>query len=63
MLLYMIKSSAGNYLKSYVQNGNDTFTAVWTATTANGKVFFSWAEASAAAAKVGGAILTFELKA
>ena len=26
MLLYMIKSSAGNYLKSYVQNGNDTFT-------------------------------------
>lgn len=63
MLLYMIKSSAGNYLKSYVQNGNDTFTAVWTATTANGKVFFSWSEVSEAAAKVGGTILKFKLEA
>jgi putative IMPACT (imprinted ancient) family translation regulator len=63
MLLYMIKSSAGNYLKSYQQNGNDTFTAVWTATSANGKVFFAWAEVAEVAAKVGGTILKFELKA
>jgi hypothetical protein len=63
MLLYMIKSSAGNYLKSYQQNGNDTFTAVWTATAANGKVFFAWAEVADVAAKVGGTILKFELKA
>ena len=62
MLLYMIKSSAGNYLKSYQQNGNDTFTAVWTATSANGKVFFSWAEVAEAAAKVGGTILKFKLE-
>lgn len=63
MLLYMIKSSAGNYLKSYVQNGNDTFTAVWTATTENGKVFFSWSDVAEAAAKVGGTILKFKLEA
>lgn len=63
MLLYMIKSSAGNYLKSYQQNGNDTFTAVWTATAANGKVFFAWAEVAEVAGKVGGTILKFELKA
>ncbi len=63
MILYMIKSSAGNYLKSYQQNGNDTFTAVWTATVANGKVFFSWAEVSEAASKVGGTILKFKLEA
>lgn len=63
MILYMIKSSAGNYLKSYQQNGNDTFTAIWTATTANGKVFFSWAEVAEAAAKVGGTILKFKLEA
>lgn len=62
MLLYMIKSSAGNYLKNYQQNGNDTFTAIWTATSSNGKVFFSWKEVSEAASKVGGTILTFELK-
>ena len=63
MILYMIKSSAGNYLKSYQQNGNDTFTAVWTATAANGKVFFSWAEVAEAAGKVGGTILKFKLEA
>jgi hypothetical protein len=50
-------------LKSYQQNGNDTFTAVWTATAANGKVFFAWAEVADVAAKVGGTILKFELKA
>ena len=27
MLLYMIKSTGDNYLKSYQQNGNDTYTA------------------------------------
>lgn len=63
MILYMIKSSAGNYLKSYQQNGNDTFTAIWTATTANGKVFFSWAEVAEVASKVGGTILKFKLEA
>lgn len=62
MLLYMVKSSAGNYLKSYTVNGNDTFTAVWTATSANGKVFFSWSEVSEAAGKVGGTIMTFKLQ-
>lgn len=62
MLIYMIKSSAGNYLKSYQQNGNDTFTAVWTATAANGKVFFTWADVAEAAAKVGGTILKFKLE-
>ena len=63
MLLYMIRSSGSNYLKSYQQNGNDTYTAVWTKTAANGKVFFSWAEVAEAAKLVGGTILTFELKA
>ena len=62
MLLYMIKSSGSNYLKSYQQNGNDTFTAVWTKTAANAKVFFSWAEVAEAAKTVGGTIMTFELK-
>lgn len=62
MLLYMIKSSAGNFLKSYQTNGNDTFTAVWSKTASNGKVFFSWAEVSAAAAAVGGTIMTFKLQ-
>lgn len=41
MIIYMIKSSGGNYLKSYQQNGNDTYTAVWSKTVENGKVFFS----------------------
>lgn len=63
MLLYMIKSSGGNYLKSYQQNGNDTFTAVWTATPANGKVFFAWSEVAEVAAKVGGTVLKFKLEA
>lgn len=63
MIIYMIKSSAGNYLKSYQQNGNDTFTAVWTATTANGKVFFAWADVADVAGKVGGTILKFKLEA
>lgn len=63
MLLYMIKSNGNNYLKSYTQNGNDTYTAVWTATPSNGKVFFSWAEVAEAANVVGGTILKFELKA
>jgi len=62
MLLYMIKSSAGNYLKSYQTNGNDTFTAVWSRTASNGRVFFSWAEVSEAAAAVGGTIMTFKLQ-
>ena len=62
MLLYMIKSTGDNYLKSYQQNGNDTFTAVWTKTAANAKVFFAWAEVAAAAKAVGGTIMTFELK-
>lgn len=63
MLIYMIKSSGGNYLKSYQQNGNDTYTAVWSKTVENGKVFFSWADVSAAAAVVGGTILKFKLEA
>ena len=63
MLIYMIKSSGGNYLKSFQPNGNDTFTAVWTATTSNGKVFFAWAEVAEVAAKVGGTILKFKLEA
>lgn len=63
MLLYMIKSSGGNYLKSYQQNGNDTFTAVWTGTAANGKVFFGWSEVAEIASKVGGTILKFKLEA
>lgn len=63
MIIYMIKSSGGNYLKSYQQNGNDTYTATWTATTSNGKVFFAWAEVSEVAAKVGGTILKFKLEA
>lgn len=63
MLLYMIKSNGGNYLKSYTQNGNDTYTAVWTSTAANAKVFFSWADVAEAANVVGGTILKFELKA
>ena len=63
MLIYMIKSSGGNYLKSYQQNGNDTYTATWTTTTSNGKVFFSWAEVAEVAAKVGGTILKFKLEA
>ena len=62
MLLYMIKSSGGNYLKSYQQNGNDTYTAVWTKTAANGKVFFAWADVAEAAKVVGGTIMTFQLK-
>lgn len=63
MLIYMIRTTGNNYLKSYTQNGNDTFTAVWTKTAANAKVFFSWAEVAEAAKVVGGTILTFELKA
>lgn len=63
MLLYMIKTTGDNYLKAYQQNGNDTYTAVWTKTPANGKVFFSWAEVAEAAKVVGGTILKFELKA
>ena len=62
MLLYMIKSSGGNYLKNYQQNGNDTYTAVWSKTAENGKVFFSWADVSAAAAVVGGTIMQFKLQ-
>lgn len=62
MLLYMIKSSGGNYLKSYQQNGNDTYTAVWSKTAENGKVFFSWADVAAAAAVVGGTIMQFKLQ-
>ena len=41
MLLYMIRTSGNNFLKSYSENGNDTFTAVWTKTAANAKVFFA----------------------
>lgn len=63
MIIYMIKSSGGNYLKSYQQNGNDTYTATWTTTAANGKVFFAWSEVSEVAAKVGGTILKFKLEA
>lgn len=63
MIIYMIKSSGGNYLKSYQQNGNDTYTATWTATTSNGKVFFAWAEVAEVAAKVGGTVLKFKLEA
>lgn len=63
MLLYMIRSTGNNYLKSYQQNGNDTYTAVWTQTPSNGKVFFSWAEVAEAAKLVGGTILKFELQA
>ena len=63
MLLYMIKSSGGNYLKTYQQNGNDTFTATWTTTAENGKVFFSWSDVAEVAAKVGGTILKFKLEA
>ncbi len=63
MLIYMIKSSGGNYLKSYQQNGNDTYTATWTTTAANGKVFFAWSEVAEVAAKVGGTILKFKLEA
>lgn len=63
MLLYMIKSSGGNYLKSYQPNGNDTFTAIWTATAANGQVFFDWKTVSEIASKVGGTILKFKLEA
>jgi len=62
MLLYMIKSTGNNYLKNYQVNGNDTFTATWTSTASNAKVFFSWKEASDAAAAVGGTILTFKLQ-
>ena len=62
MLLYMIKSSGGNYLKSYQQNGNDSFTAIWTKTAENGKVFFAWADVAAVAAAVGGTILKFKLE-
>ena len=63
MLLYMIRTTGNNYLKSYIQNGNDTFTAVWTKTASNAKVFFAWADVAEAAKVVGGTILTFELKA
>lgn len=62
MIIYMIKSTGGNYLKSYQQNGNDTYTAVWTKTAEHGKVFFAWADVSAAAAVVGGTILKFKLE-
>ena len=62
MLLYMIRTSGNNFLKSYSENGNDTFTAVWTMTAANAKVFFAWADVAEAAKVVGGTILTFELK-
>lgn len=62
MLLYMIRTTGNNFLKSYQQNGNDTYTAVWTKTTGNAKVFFSWAEVAEAAKVVGGTILTFELR-
>lgn len=63
MLLYMIRTTGNNFLKSYQQNGNDTYTAVWTKTTSNAKVFFAWADVAEAAKVVGGTILTFELKA
>lgn len=63
MLLYMIKSSGGNYLKTYQQNGNDTYTATWTTTAANGTVFFDWKTVSEIASKVGGTILKFKLEA
>lgn len=62
MMIYMIKSSASNYLKNYVVNGNDTYTATWTATAANGQVFFTWSEASTIAANVGGTVLKFVLE-
>lgn len=62
MLLYMIKSSGGNYLKGYQQNGNDTYTATWSTTAANGKVFFVWNDVAEVAAKVGGTILKFKLE-
>lgn len=62
MLLYMIRTSGNNFLKSFSENGNDTFTAVWTKTAANAKVFFAWADVAEAAKVVGGTILTFELK-
>lgn len=62
MLLYMIKSTGNNYLKEWHQNGNDTYTATWSATASNGKVFFAWADVSEAAKIVGGTILTFKLQ-
>lgn len=62
MLLYMIRSDGNNYLKSYQVNGNDTFTATWTATAANGKVYFAWADVVAVQKAVGGTILKFQLQ-
>ena len=59
MIIYMVTSSGGSWLKSYTVNGNDTYTSVWTATAANGKVFFAWADASEAASKAGGTVVKF----
>lgn len=63
MIIYMIKSPGGNYLKLYQPNGNDTYTATWTTTAENGKVFFAWADVAEVASKVGGTILKFKLEA
>lgn len=41
MLLYMIKSSGGNYLVGYQQIDADNYTAKWSSTASNGKVFLS----------------------
>lgn len=63
MILFMIVSSGSYWLKSYQVNGNDTVTSIWTATAANGKVFFDWAEAADVAKKCGGTVVFFDRRA
>lgn len=59
MIIYMVTNGGGGWLKSYTVNGNDTYTSVWTTTASNGKVFFSWGDASEAAKNAGGTVVKF----